>query len=98
GTDRETYTLGVQYNTGPWGVGAQYIRAQQEILVGGVKSTRDDQTEYVSVGGTYNLGPGIKLFGGVQFWDFEDSANIANASPATEGEATVGVIGTKFSF
>ncbi|MBT6261274.1 MAG: hypothetical protein HOI87_15620, partial [Rhodospirillaceae bacterium] len=66
--------------------------------VGGVKSTRDDQTEYVSVGGTYNLGPGIKLFGGVQFWDFEDSANIANASPATEGEATVGVIGTKFSF
>jgi predicted porin len=98
GIDRETYTIGVQYNTGPWGVGVQRVQATQEVLVGGVKSTRDDRTEYVSVGGTYNLGPGIKLFGGIQFWDFEDSANIANASPATEGEATVGVIGTKFSF
>jgi hypothetical protein len=63
-----------------------------------VKSTRDDVTDYMSVAGSYNLGPGISLYGGVQFWDFQDSANLAAASPQTESDATIGVIGTIFKF
>jgi len=38
------------------------------------------------------------MFGGVQFYDFQDSANIANASPQSEASMTIGVLGTKFSF
>lgn len=98
GTDRVNWRVGADYSTGPWGVGVTYQKANQEILVGGVKSTRDDETKYLSVAGTYNLGPGIQLYGGMQFWDFQDSANIAGASPATEGDNTIGVFGTKLSF
>jgi hypothetical protein len=88
--DRTNWRIGVEYGQGPWSVGATYQEATGDI--GGVN--RDDQTEFVSVGGAYNLGPGIKLFAGVQLFDFEDSSGVAT----NEGDATVGVIGTKLSF
>ncbi|MDP6876336.1 MAG: porin [Alphaproteobacteria bacterium] len=98
--ERVNWRIGADYSTGPWSVGIVYHKANQEIAgaVAGTKSARDDETKYISVGGTYNLGPGIKLFGGLQFWDFQDSANVAAASPGTEGDNTIGVIGTKLSF
>jgi len=55
-------------------------------------------TDYMSVAATYSVGPGISVYGGVQFWDFQDSANLAAASPQTESDATIGVIGTIFKF
>ncbi|MDA1097558.1 MAG: porin [Proteobacteria bacterium] len=88
--DRETWRMGAAYASGPWSVGANYIKATGDI--GGVN--RDDETVYWSVGGDYNLGPGITLFAGVQFWDYEDSSNTA----ATQGDSTIGVFGTLFSF
>jgi hypothetical protein len=72
---------------------------EQQVAGPGVtRSARSDEIDYTSVGGSYNLGPGIKMFGGVQFYDAQDSANVANASPQTESSSTVGVIGTKLSF
>ncbi len=90
GNDEYQWRVGVEYGQGPWSVGAVYQLANADIAGAG----RDDETEYVSVGGAYNLGPGVKLFGGVQLWDFEDSSG-ANTS---EGDAAVGVLGTKLSF
>lgn len=100
GLDRTNWRVGVDYGAGPWMVGVAYIKLEQEIAgaVAGTKSTRDDEIDYISVGGAYNLGPGIKMFGGLQFYDFQDSANVGGASPGTEADMTVGVIGTKLSF
>ncbi|MBC8241833.1 MAG: porin [Alphaproteobacteria bacterium] len=89
-TDRVEWRAGVDYASGPYKVGIVYQLATGDVAA----VVRDDETRYVSVGGSYNLGPGIKLFGGLQFFDFEDSSNTA----ATQGSNTVGVIGTKFSF
>jgi len=99
GLDRTNWRAGVDYGTGPWRVGVVYMHQEQQIAGAGVtRSARSDEIDYVSVGGAYNLGPGIKMFGGVQFYDFQDSANIANASPQNEASMTIGVLGTKFSF
>ena len=96
--EQVNYRFGVDYSTGPWGVGVVVQKATREQLNGVVKSTRDDVTDYMSVAGSYSVGPGISVYGGVQFWDFQDSANLAAASPQTEADSTVGVIGTLFKF
>jgi predicted porin len=99
GLERVNYRVGVDYGSGPWRVGVAYMQLEQEVAgaVVGTKSTRDDKIEYISIGGSYNLGPGVKMFGGLQIYDFEDSAG--GAGPvATEADNTVGVIGTKLSF
>jgi predicted porin len=98
GLDRTNWRFGVDYGTGPWRVGVAYMRLEQEVAVAGVKGPRDDETKYISLGGSYNLGPGIKMFGGLQIYDFQDSTGGAGAAVAAEAENTVGMIGTKFSF
>ena len=98
--DRTNWRIGVDYGTGPWKVGIAYMSLEQEIAgaTAGTKSARDDGTDYISIGGAYNLGPGIKMFGGLQIYDFQDSAGGAGAGVSTEADNTVVVIGTKFSF
>ena len=100
GLDRTNWRIGVDYGTGPWKVGIAYMSLEQEIAgaTAGTKSARGDETNYISIGGAYNLGPGIKMFGGLQIYDFQDSAGGAGAAVSTEADNTVVVIGTKFSF
>ncbi len=87
--EQEQWRVGVSYSSGPWGIGAVYHEAEQSVT-----ATTDDETTYISLGGTYALGPGIKMFGGVQFYDFDDATN----ARAAEADNTVFVLGTKFSF
>ncbi len=89
-TDRVQWRAGVDYASGPYKVGIVYHLANDDVAA----VNRDDETRYISVGAQYTMGPGIMLFGGLEFWDFEDSSNTA----ATQGNNTVGVIGTLFSF
>lgn len=89
GLDRESWRMGVAYGTGPWTVGAVYY-SQDDTRASG----QDDEMRIISVGAQYAVGPGIKLFGGVQDFDWEDDGN----NPANEGDATVVVLGTKLSF
>jgi len=100
GLDRTNWRLGVDYGMGPWRVGVAYMRLEQEVAgaVVGTKTARDDETDYISIGGSYNLGPGIKMFGGLQIYDFQDSAGGAGAAVSTEADNTIGMVGTKFSF
>ena len=44
--------------------------------------------------GQYNLGPGVDLFGGVKYYDFEDSANAAGS----ENSVVIGALGTSIYF
>ena len=99
GLDRTNWRVGVDYGTGPWMIGVAYMHLEQEVAgaVATVKATRDDEIDYISIGASYNMGPGIKMFGGLQIYDFQDSAG--GAGPvSTEADNTVGVIGTKLSF
>jgi hypothetical protein len=88
--DRTDWNIGVRYATGPWGVGIQFAHVDIDAgLAGG-----DDELDAWEIGGSYNLGPGIVLNGGVQHWDYDDNLNAAGA----ENQATVFFVGTHLAF
>lgn len=89
-TDREDIAVGISYGTGPWTIGAQYAIGEVEAGAAGGKDT----SEGLELGAVYNVGPGIDLTGGVQFWNLDDNLNAA----ANENDATIFIIGTNISF
>ena len=91
-SDRQDYNLGLRYATGPWGVGIMWAHANIEDAGG----TGKNETDAYELGGSYTLGPGIQLIGGIQFWDHqEDDAALKNAN---ENSATIFFIGTHVAF
>jgi hypothetical protein len=91
-SDRQDYNLGLRYATGPWGVGIEWAHADIEDA----GATGKNQTDAFEVGGSYALGPGILLNGGIQYWDQqEDDAALQNAN---ENQATIFFIGTHIAF
>lgn len=89
-TDRVDYALGVTYGTGPWTVGVAYAHAEVEAGAAG----GEDETDGLQVGGTYALGPGILLSGGVTYWDVQDNLS----APASENEGIEFIVGTVIEF
>ncbi len=89
-SDRTDWNVGLRYATGPWGVGIQY--ANTEIEAGAAGGS--DDLEAVEIGGSYQIGPGILMSAGVQFWEFDDNLNAA----ANENDASIVFVGTHIAF
>jgi len=87
---RNDFNIGVRYATGPWGVGVQYANSEQETGTG----SQEDEVEAIELGGSYDLGPGVQLQAGIQYWEAKDDANVQ----ANEGESTIFFIGTFLAF
>ena len=75
-TPFQGFDVGVTYATGPWTLGLTYRWAEQQ-LGGGLG---DDDVTAWNVSGQYALGPGVDLFGGVKWYDFD--------SPIATGDGT----------
>ena len=86
--DSTAWDVGISYGMGPWGVSLAWLHGEAEQ--GAV--SQDDERDYVELGGSYALGPGIKVFGGIQYLDL-DSAAIAERA---DGFAVT--VATKLSF
>jgi len=89
GLDRTNWRAGIDYATGPWGLGITYQNAEQEVT-----TSTADVTEYVSIGGSYTVGPGISMGAGMVFFDYDDATNAV----ANEGDNSFGIIWTRFVF
>ena len=89
-TDREAWQVGVRYKSGPWGMGVQIANNE----VGQGAGAGADEARAMEIGGSYSIGPGITMVGGVQVHDLSDSAG----DRAQENEATVFFIGTFLGF
>ncbi|MEE8506683.1 MAG: porin, partial [Kiloniellales bacterium] len=87
-SDVENWDVGVTYATGPWTVGVTYLNSEAETSDG------DDELDAFVIAGTYNLGPGVNVWAGVKWYDFEDALGAGDS----ENEATFGMIGTSISF
>lgn len=85
-----TFDVGVTYATGPWLIGFTYMRSKVEAGAG----NGDDTMDGYLVSGTYNLGPGVDLWAGVKYLDYQSDSNLA----ANENQATFGMVGTTVSF
>ncbi|MFD2263668.1 porin [Lacibacterium aquatile] len=70
GDDRTSWGLGLTYATGPWGVGASFVRTNVDYAAGG-----DDTDQVIGVGGAYQLAPGLSLQGDILHVDAQSNNN-----------------------
>lgn len=87
-SDITTWDAGVTYSTGPLTVGFTWLSAEAETAVG------NDELDSFNVSGTYNLGPGVDVWGGVKYYDYQSDSN----NPANENEGVIIAIGSSVSF
>lgn len=71
GNENLFWTVGVMYETGPWAASFTYFggtrRESLAALSGTGGAAGTDQTHLFMLGGTYAIGPGIKLIGGFMY-------------------------------
>lgn len=86
--DSTTWDAGVTYATGPLTIGFTYLHGEAEDVGG------DDETDQGLFSAVYNIGPGVDLWGGVKFYEYEDGTNLA----ANENDGYIIAIGSSVSF
>ncbi|MCW5729558.1 MAG: porin [Alphaproteobacteria bacterium] len=97
--DRDDFTVGVDYTFGPWIVGATYGFARQEGVPVNGGGSRTDRFDQVSVGAAYTLGPGIALFGGYIWNEFDGKSGPGATLPKSgDNEAHLFLLGTRLTF
>lgn len=93
--DRDEWEVGASYTTGPWKFGIAYQNIEVDS---GAPDVDDNEAEYFSVGGTYALGPGILLVGGLQYYQHDAGTGPGGAQTTADGDHYVLVLGTSLSF
>ena len=71
-TDGYYFDLGATYATGPYKVGVTWAHSESAGAVTGNGNANEDEIDWIVVGGTYTLGPGISLTGDIIFADYSD--------------------------
>jgi outer membrane protein OmpU len=85
----KSYTVGAAYEFGPYKVGLDYMYGDNNRTSVGGK----DRLKQAVLSGTYTLGPGIRLVGGVMYYDFQAENQLA------ENEDGLGALtGIKIAF
>jgi predicted porin len=88
--DSTIWDAGVTYATGPLTVGFTYLHGEAEDPnTGG-----DDETDQGVVSAVYNIGPGVDLWGGVKFFEYEDD----EGADANENQGYIVAVGSSISF
>jgi len=68
-----SWTAGVAYEFGPYKVGVDYMYGDNNKTTAGGK----DRMEQGIVSGTYTMGPGIRLVGGVFYYDWQEENRLS---------------------
>jgi hypothetical protein len=93
--DSSGWDLGVSYKTGPYGVSLSYASFEEDGSA--TAGAAEDTAETWVLGGSYDLGAGVKLVGSVFGAEYEDgSTTAANSTNYNEGFGVVA--GLKVSF
>lgn len=92
----QSYNVGLQYATGPFAVGVNYLNAETE---GDVTDADNNKLQVVGLGGTYELAPGLSTFAEVDFVNYESEAQfLSGTNTSRKYDSTVFVLGTKLDF
>lgn len=92
----QSYNVGLQYATGPFAVGVNYLNAENE---GDVTDPDNNKLQVVGLGGTYELAPGLSTFAEVDFVNYESEAQfLSGTNTSRKYDSTVFVLGTKLDF
>ncbi|MCA3249192.1 MAG: porin [Holosporaceae bacterium] len=91
----QSYNVGLQYATGPFAVGVNYLNAENE---GDVTDRDNNKLQVVGLGGTYELAPGLSTFAEVDFVNYESEDAFLSTNTSRKYDSTVFVLGTKLDF
>jgi hypothetical protein len=92
----QSYNVGLQYATGPFAVGVNYLSAENE---GDVTDADNNELQVVGLGGTYELAPGLSTFAEVDFVSYESEGQfLSGTNTSKKYDSTVFVLGTKLDF
>ena len=91
GDDREVWNAGIGYSTGPYGVSITYTASTLDYASGD-----KDKLYSVYLGGTYEMGPGVTLVGGL--FHAEAERDLANAADPEDVDAMGAVVGLQLEF
>ncbi|MCW9001429.1 MAG: porin [Rhodospirillales bacterium] len=89
--DGDVFDLGVSYKTGPYGISLTYLRSEVE---GDTANNDDDEVTFISLGGSYDMGPGVQLVGSLIHGDYDDETTAV----ANNNDGWGLVAGVKVSF
>ncbi len=93
--DASGWDVGVQYATGPYAVSFTYAKFEEDDSA--AAGAKEDSNEFWAIGGSYDLGAGVKLVGSVFGAEFDDaSATATNSVNDNEGFGVVA--GLRVSF
>jgi hypothetical protein len=90
-----TWDAGVTYATGPVTVGFTWLSSEIEdgtAISSG--SSGDDELDSAVISATYNMGPGVDVWGGIKWFDYQDAEN----DDDSENEGYILAIGSSVSF
>jgi len=70
----KSFNIGAGYSTGPWHITLSYFRGQEEGLrdFPGLGNSGDEESEFVALGASYLMGPGLSTSLAVVYTSFED--------------------------
>ncbi len=85
GVDLDSFDLGVNYVTGPWSGGVQYLHTNLDL------PAADQESWAVAVGGGYALAPGLALAAGYLHYDRSIDGGV-------DQNANLFLLGTEFTF
>lgn len=89
--DVDSKIIGVSYETGPYLLGATYLKRSDDSETPlGLRTGSETDSQRASVGVTYTYGPGMSLRGSAHYTDFD--------SDTVDGDGTALLLGTMINF
>jgi len=80
----QSYSFGVGYNTGPWGVSVAYFDGQEEAIIA---NPGDEENEFFSVAASYTLGPGLRT--AITYLHADLSDDLVTSAGDNTGDAVI---------
>jgi predicted porin len=94
--DGDAFDIGAAYTVGPYTVGITYIRGTSE---GSRADSSDQHLDQGVISGTYKLGPGVDLVGGLFAYDADGENQLVDGTDGISGNHGFGfATGLKLSF
>lgn len=88
----KSWAAGIEYKTGPWIVGVNWMKEQRE---GAVTTPEDEKADAYAAGFTYNVAPGFNVIGEVVFFKLTDDVTGATTN---KNEGTAVIVGSQINF
>lgn len=92
-----TWSVGVSYAAGPWGVSAWYLDHQKDNATTSAAGARESELTRIGFGVGYTVAPGWKLTGDVEIFS-HDNISANGAGTTTDNDGRGFMLNNQFSF